>query len=110
MLLQPLESRTTLISHRTGVPQLILPLWVDLYDYAVRVEYLGIGVWGNKLTAPNWTSEGLSSAFQRVLGTSDEAIRVREKAKNLGKVAQAKGVGRINAAREMAKLARLPPA
>jgi hypothetical protein len=81
-----------------------------LYDYAVRVEYLGIGVWGNKLTAPNWTSEGLSSAFGRVLGSGDEAVTVRKQAKDLKKAVQVKGVGRINAAREMAKLARLPPA
>lgn len=36
----------------TGVPQVVLPMWVDLYDYAVRVEYLGVGVWGSRDAAP----------------------------------------------------------
>jgi UDP:flavonoid glycosyltransferase YjiC (YdhE family) len=27
-----------------GVPQVILPMWLDLYTIAVRVETLGLGI------------------------------------------------------------------
>jgi hypothetical protein len=43
-------------------------MWVDLYDFAVRTGFLGIGVWGNEKSAPNWTAEELGESFLRVLG------------------------------------------
>ncbi|KAK0744029.1 hypothetical protein B0T18DRAFT_304913, partial [Schizothecium vesticola] len=30
-----------------GVPQVVLPVWMDTYDFARRAEVLGIGRWGN---------------------------------------------------------------
>jgi UDP:flavonoid glycosyltransferase YjiC (YdhE family) len=90
----------------TGVPQLILPLWADLYDYAVRVEYFGIGIWGNKRTAPNWTAEELGEALLKMVGDSEEAVEMRRKAKDLAVVSKRGGEGRIEAANQVAKLAR----
>jgi len=91
---------------RTGVPHLILPMWADCYDYATRAEYLGIGVWGNEKAAPYWTSDELGVAFSKVLGNGAQAVSIRAKAEALGKERQ-KNPGRIVAAREVAKLARL---
>jgi UDP:flavonoid glycosyltransferase YjiC (YdhE family) len=81
-------------------------MWVDLYDYATRVEWLGVGIWGNKLTAPNWTSEELGNAFLKVLSNDEGAKSMREKARWLGKQFQSKP-GRVCAAGELAKLAKL---
>ena len=35
-------------TNRTGVPQVICPLWLDCLDYAARVEWLGIGIDANR--------------------------------------------------------------
>jgi UDP:flavonoid glycosyltransferase YjiC (YdhE family) len=89
-----------------GVPQVVLPMWVDLYDYAVRAEWLGVGVYGNNGTAPEWTAEGLVSAFLRVLGDDDGARRLRERARALGEVFKGRP-GAVCSAEELARLARL---
>ncbi|KAK3400338.1 hypothetical protein B0T20DRAFT_478186 [Sordaria brevicollis] len=34
-----------------GIPQVILPPWMDCYDFARRAEFLGIGRWGNRLAS-----------------------------------------------------------
>jgi UDP:flavonoid glycosyltransferase YjiC (YdhE family) len=80
-------------------------LWGDHYDYATRVEYLGIGVFGSPKSAPNWTAEEVGNAFLRVLDGGDESTSIKEKARALGEVARKAG-GRSTAAREIAKLAR----
>jgi UDP:flavonoid glycosyltransferase YjiC (YdhE family) len=92
--------------HSNGIPQIVLPMWVDLYDYATRVEHLGIGVWANKATAPDWTAEELSNAFLKVLADDEAARAMREKAKQLGDLFQGNS-GRVCAAEELAKLAKL---
>ncbi|KAF7935514.1 hypothetical protein EAE99_002494 [Botrytis elliptica] len=91
----------------TGIPQVVLPLWVDLYDYAVKAEYLGVGVWGSRKAAPYWKADELSTAFLQVVGDSAEAISMRKKARELSLPYKAKP-GRITAAHELAKLARSP--
>lgn len=90
----------------TGIPQLVLPMWVDLYDYATRVEWLGIGVWANQKSAPYWTTEELRNAFQKVIGDGKTATSIREKAAELGRISK-RELGRSVAARELAKQARL---
>lgn len=85
---------------------MVLPMWVDLYDYATRVEWLGIGVWGNRVSAPYWTAEELGAAFEKVLGGGKAATAMREKAAELGRISK-RNPGRIVAARELAKQARL---
>jgi UDP:flavonoid glycosyltransferase YjiC (YdhE family) len=91
---------------RYGIPQIVLPLWVDLYDYATRVELLEIGVWGSRLSAPNWTADELGGAFLKVVGDSDAGKRIQDNAKELGKKFQ-KRPGSSCAAEEIAQLAGL---
>lgn len=96
-----------LIRGRTGVPQLVLPMWADCYDSATRAEYLGIGVWGNEKAALYWNSQELQVAFSKVLGNGTQAVSIREKAAALGGRHQNQMPGKSVAAREIAKLARL---
>ena len=82
----------------------MLPLWVDLYEFAVLAEYLGVGIYASKQTAPEWTVEELSSASLRVLDGGPDAVAMAAKAQELGMIAK-KEEGRNCAAREIAKLA-----
>ncbi len=66
-----------------GVPQIILPCWLDTLDFANRVEWLGVGVWGSRTAAPSVEAEELSKALLKVLGPSTEASRMKEKAREL---------------------------
>jgi hypothetical protein len=81
-------------------------VWGDTYDFATRVEWLGIGVQGNSKSAPEWTAEELVIAFKNVMGNSVNALRIREKAFDLGSISR-KTPGRVTAAREVARLARI---
>ncbi|KAL5361076.1 hypothetical protein BJX96DRAFT_175896 [Aspergillus floccosus] len=67
---------------RTGIPQVVLPVWFDTYDFAHRVEFLGIGVWGSRKTAPVGQGSELGEALNSVL-VEDEGASMREKAKAL---------------------------
>ncbi|WVQ76486.1 hypothetical protein IAR50_006154 [Cryptococcus sp. DSM 104548] len=53
-----------------GVPQILLPAWLDCYDFASRVEYLQNGVWGNKSSAPSCSTPELIHAFDQIVGLS----------------------------------------
>ena len=88
-----------------GIPQVILPLWADLYNFAALAETIGVGIWGCKATTPDWTSECLASSLLRLLDGGQESISFSDKAKQLGDKVQARGRGRDIAAREIAKLA-----
>ncbi|KAG9253746.1 uncharacterized protein F5Z01DRAFT_127520 [Emericellopsis atlantica] len=85
----------------SGVPQLVLPLWADLYSFAALAETLGVGSWGCRQTSPEWTSECLSESLLKVIGDDN----MREKASALGEKVRARGKGRDIAAKEIAKLA-----
>ncbi|KAL2788683.1 hypothetical protein BJX66DRAFT_326924 [Aspergillus keveii] len=67
---------------RAGVPQVILPVWYDTYDFARRVEYLGVGLWGSKTSAPAINGPELGKALTRVLH-SEESSSMQEKAKSI---------------------------
>ncbi|KAK8050853.1 hypothetical protein PG993_002238 [Apiospora rasikravindrae] len=86
-----------------GVPQVILPLWADLYNYAALVETSGIGVYGSRGTAPNWTVEGLTNAFLAVVD-DEKASSMRAKSQKLSQKAKERP-GRMVAAAEIAKWA-----
>ena len=49
----------------------------------MRVEWLGIGIWGNRRTAPGWTTLELEEAFLAALGDGKEGQAMRAKAKEL---------------------------
>jgi hypothetical protein len=81
-----------------GVPQVVLPQWTDCYDYAQRVEMLGIGRLGNRAAKPLWTETELGDVLSEVLlGKSSDSIK--RKATALATVVKAKGNGAENAAR-----------
>ncbi|PWY66035.1 UDP-Glycosyltransferase/glycogen phosphorylase [Aspergillus sclerotioniger CBS 115572] len=64
---------------RAAIPQVVLPVWFETYNFAARVEYLGIGVWGSRKTAPVVSGEELGEALLRVVA-SDEPKGMRERA------------------------------
>jgi UDP:flavonoid glycosyltransferase YjiC (YdhE family) len=64
------------------VPQVILPVWYDTYDFACRAEYLGIGVWGSRKAAPAVNGPELGQALVQVLA-SDQSMAMQDKAKTI---------------------------
>ncbi|RAL17664.1 glycosyltransferase family 1 protein [Aspergillus homomorphus CBS 101889] len=63
---------------RAAIPQIVLPLQLDVFDYAQRVEYLGVGVWGSRKTTPRVTGAELVKAMLCVLTTAEgDAMRQR---------------------------------
>jgi hypothetical protein len=68
-----------------GVPHTVCPVWLDTYDFATRVEYLGIGLWANRGHAPDVNGTSLRLALEEVIsGPGAEAMRT--KARKLAKL------------------------
>ncbi|KAL8382118.1 hypothetical protein RB595_006075 [Gaeumannomyces hyphopodioides] len=89
----------------SGVPHVVLPLWMDLYNYATLAEYAGLGIWASKRSAPDWTVEELSAAILKVLSEDDPfAVAARAKAKALSAKAKVR-LGRDHAADIIAEIA-----
>ncbi|KAK8059087.1 hypothetical protein PG996_009017 [Apiospora saccharicola] len=86
-----------------GVPQVVLPLWADLYNFAALTETSGIGLYGSRGTAPGWTVDGLTNAFVTVID-DEKAAGMRGKARELSRRAKARS-GREVAAAEIARWA-----
>ncbi|KAL1968551.1 hypothetical protein VTN77DRAFT_1761 [Rasamsonia byssochlamydoides] len=90
----------------TGVPQVVLPMWADTYDYAVRAEWLGVGIWGNRHAAPFWTAEETSQAVLKIISGGDSGNgSYHRKAKALATPSREQA-GRNVAAREIVRLVR----
>ncbi|RYC56908.1 hypothetical protein CHU98_g9300 [Xylaria longipes] len=87
----------------TGIPQIILPLWLDHYSFAQLAQTAGIGIWGCPDASPWWTAACLRDAFITVLG-GESGDAIRSKAKYFGDIAQ-RDPGQNVVAREIAKLA-----
>ncbi|KAL7940478.1 hypothetical protein V8C42DRAFT_337455 [Trichoderma barbatum] len=95
-----------------GVPQIVLAMWYDTFDYATRVEYLGIGVYGNRdigrtrvvdsgnYVAPNLIDgEEFGAALLKTVGRNKgDADLMRARAARLGEVCRKSG-GRVEAAK-----------
>jgi UDP:flavonoid glycosyltransferase YjiC (YdhE family) len=80
------------------VPQVVLPQWTDCYDYAQRVDMLGVGRLGNRTTKPLWSAQELSRALREVLlGKHSDAIKQR--ASELASLCEGRGSGQLTAAR-----------
>ena len=104
----PLHHLSRLLTLRSaGVPQIVLPVWADTYDYAHRVEWLGIGRYGNVEAAPTCKATELGPILVDViLGPNAESMK--KKAQALAKACAANGEGREVAAKEvLASLAAL---
>ncbi|KAI1857010.1 uncharacterized protein JN550_013503 [Neoarthrinium moseri] len=87
----------------TGVPQLVLPQWFDLYNFAQLTEDIGVGVWGCRETSPHWTVECLRHALLRVV-RGESGRQMKERAAHFEEAAQ-NSPGQQAAAREIARLA-----
>ncbi|KAI1105960.1 hypothetical protein F4804DRAFT_303022 [Jackrogersella minutella] len=88
----------------TGVPQILLPQWLDHYSLTQSAQYIGVGIWACQETSPLFTTECLRDALSVVTGKSDMSIAMREKAKRIADTVQ-RNPGRYIVAREIAKLA-----
>jgi hypothetical protein len=75
-------------------------MWIDLYDFAIKVEYLGIGLWGSRKSAPGWDATELGEAMVQVVQDTEVSRVIRSKAKELGQLCR-KEVGRKVAARKI---------
>ncbi|KAL7629626.1 hypothetical protein AAE478_001148 [Parahypoxylon ruwenzoriense] len=88
----------------TGVPQVILPQWIDHYNFALLAEEVGVGVWGCRDTSPYWTAECIRDALFTVVDRNGTGITMRENAKRFRDLVQS-NPGQYIVAREIAKLA-----
>lgn len=116
----PVETVATDLYTRAGIPQIVVPQWYDTYDYATRVEYLGIGVYGNKVAghtckvdmenykAPRMIdAKEFGGALLKVVGANkgDTAANVmKERARAVGELCKKSG-GRVQAAQILTDLA-----
>jgi UDP:flavonoid glycosyltransferase YjiC (YdhE family) len=90
--------------HSAGVPQIVLPLWADLYNYAQLAEQLGVGFWACRETSPDWTPECLSDGIVKVAASS-ESEAFQTKAREISAAAGKDGHGRDISAGIIAQLA-----
>jgi UDP:flavonoid glycosyltransferase YjiC (YdhE family) len=86
---------------RAGIPQVILPIWLDTYEFAARTEWLGIGAHGSRGAAPSVEASEFSKALTRAL--DDEKIISR--AKEIGNLCR-KAEGRELACERLSDWAR----
>ncbi|TEA15892.1 Glycosyltransferase sdnJ [Colletotrichum sidae] len=83
-----------------GVPQVILPVWADTFDFAHRAELLGIGRWGSRKHAPGYGAEELGAAMKEVV-VGDGARKLRQRAKAVAKERESHGEGHDVAAKHI---------
>ncbi|KAI0111298.1 hypothetical protein GGR51DRAFT_509623 [Nemania sp. FL0031] len=88
----------------TGVPQIVLPQWLDHYSFAQLAENTGVGVWGCRNASPHWKADCLHDAISTVVGSGEKGNSLRRKASIFGNIVK-KNPGQYVAAREVAKLA-----
>lgn len=82
-----------------GVPQVVLPVWIDCFDYANRAELLGIGLWGNRTARPRCVASELAPVLVRAV-FGGGAGEMRRRAGELARVC-ARDPGRMVAARSI---------
>lgn len=76
-----------------GIPQIVLPQWVDCYDFATRVDALGHGIHANKGFDAQIDTPQLADALERVLKDRDgeEGARLKTRAEEIAHACQAAG-------------------
>jgi len=103
---QPIFTEVFLRINSAGVSQIILPQWFDTFDFAQRVEYLGVGIYGSRSTVPKITSDELGQALITITDEKDERGReIARKAEELGKQIRRCYRGREAAADKIIELA-----
>ncbi|KFY46748.1 hypothetical protein V494_00348 [Pseudogymnoascus sp. VKM F-4513 (FW-928)] len=77
-----------------GIPHVICPAWFDLYTMAARVEYLNIGFYASKASAPNLNATEIADGLITALDMNPDNIKgeeMRQNALRLGEVTRAYG-------------------
>ncbi|KAL0951773.1 hypothetical protein HGRIS_008444 [Hohenbuehelia grisea] len=74
-----------------GVPQLILAMWLDLYDTASKVEYRGLGIYGNKSCAPGVDAVEFGKALARITTSGPEADQIKANTTRVAKLCKEAG-------------------
>jgi UDP:flavonoid glycosyltransferase YjiC (YdhE family) len=87
-----------------GVPQVILGVWADTYDYANRAELLGVGRWGNIKACPRWSVSELTPILHDVILENHEHYAARSRM--LAQKSKKRGTGRDIAAETILDLVR----
>ena len=62
-----------------------------MYDMAARVEYRGIGIYGNKKVAPDIDAEEFGSAVSRLVRQGEESKGFRTRARAVGEACRKAG-------------------
>lgn len=81
-----------------GIPHVICPAWFDLYTMAARVEYLKIGFYASKTSAPNLNATEIADGLITALDLNPENTKGEEMRRNalrLGEVTRAYGGVRV---------------
>ncbi|OAA67479.1 diacylglycerol o-acyltransferase [Cordyceps fumosorosea ARSEF 2679] len=87
-----------------GVPHVVLPFWTDCYEYANRVEFLGVGRKGARRQQPVFEAAELAEAVSEVIhGPRSEGMKIR--ARELAELCRENGSGPDIAAQGILKLA-----
>ncbi|KAH6632190.1 hypothetical protein F5144DRAFT_593001 [Chaetomium tenue] len=68
-----------------GVPQVVLPVWMDTFDFARRTELLGIGRWGNRRARKLCEEKELGAVLTEVVA-GEKAPTYARKAKELAEL------------------------
>lgn len=99
-----MAKETSTDNRSAGVPQIILGVWADTYDYANRAELLGIGRWGNINACPRWSVSELSPILEDVILQRHEHYAA--KARMLAQKSKERGVGSDIAAQTILDLVK----
>lgn len=86
------------------MPHVVLPFWTDCYEYANRVEMLGIGRKGTRKQQPVFEATEFSETILEVID-GENSVRIKEKARELAEVCKKNGYGPEMAAQGILKLA-----
>ncbi|KAI1146535.1 hypothetical protein F4825DRAFT_440482 [Nemania diffusa] len=88
----------------TGVPQIVLPQWLDHYSFAQLAEDVGVGIWGCRDASPYWTVDCLRGALSTVVGNRGKRGKIQRKSKIFGDMVR-KNPGQYIVASQIADLA-----
>jgi UDP:flavonoid glycosyltransferase YjiC (YdhE family) len=82
----------------------VLPPWLDCYDFASRVELLGLGRWGIRQARPRWKADELGEALVDVV--VERRDKFASSCKELAEICRNEMGGRTAAAREVLDLVK----